>query len=221
MQPLCRFKVGARSSRLSKAQVNEVHILMKEKQIPVEFTTVFVESKGDKDKVTSLRTLDKTDFFTKEIDDMVIFGHVRIGIHSAKDLPEPLNPGLQIAALTQGLDPSDSLVMRPGMSFDTLPLGAIVATSCIRREECCRSLRPDFKFIDLRGTIEERLKVLESMADAVVIAECALIRLGLTALNRIRLPGKTAAGQGQLAIVCKKEDFEIYDLLRPLDCRRS
>lgn len=217
MQLCYKIKVGARNSNLSKAQVKEVLSLMREMQIDVEFEPVFMASQGDKDKKTSLRLLGKTDFFTKEIDDMVLAGTVRIGIHSAKDLPDPLAEGLKILALTAGIDPSDSLVMRFG---ETLKPKAVVATSSVRREECCRLLMSDLTFIDLRGTIEERLKLLDlGHADAVVVAEAALIRLGLTHLNRITIPGCTTEGQGQLAIVGRVGDAEMESIFKVLDCR--
>src|SRR5262245_60323472 len=120
-------KVGARNSPLSRAQIAEVLDLMRRKHPRLYFDPLFIESTGDKDKKTSLRRLDSTDFFTKEIDAMVLSGEVRIGIHSAKDLPYPLPKGLQIAALTVGIDPSDSFVMREGETLETLPAKAVVA----------------------------------------------------------------------------------------------
>ena len=138
---------------------------------------------------------------------------VRLGIHSAKDLPDPMPVGLCIAAITQGVDPRDVLVLREGETLWGLESGAWIATSSERREEAVRSLRADLCFKDLRGTIAERLRLLETRAaDGVVIAEAALIRLHLTHLNRLYLPGPTVEGQGKLAIVCREEDTEMRQL---------
>lgn len=184
------------------------------------FSPIFRESSGDKDLRTSLRSLGQTDFFTKEIDEMVLQGVCRIAVHSAKDLPNSLPNGLEIIALTRGIDPSDSLVLREFDELETLPKKARIATSSFRREEMAKKLRPDFTFTDLRGTIGMRLKLLEEKkADGVIVAEAALIRLKLTYLNRIRLPGETAPFQGQLAIIGKKGDEEMQSLFRPLDSR--
>lgn len=214
------IKVGARSSNLSKAQVAEVLALIRQIHPQVSFEPVFALSSGDKDKATSLRTLGKTDFFTKEIDEMLLNGEVRAAIHSAKDLPDPLRKGLLMIALTRGVDPSDSLVLRAGDSLETLKKGAVIATSSERREQECLKLKSDFTFIDLRGTIEERLKKLErNEADGVVVAEAALIRLKLTHLNRVRLPGDTAEGQGRLAILAREGDLEMEQLFSPLHFR--
>lgn len=211
------ISVGARSSPLSRAQVEEVQAEL----LTHRLEPLWVETIGDSDQKTSLRTLQKTDFFTKEIDAMLFAETCRIAVHSAKDLPDPLPKGLAIAAVTQGVDSSDSLVFRSNESLETLPTGAKVATSSIRREECVQQLRPDLSFIDIRGTIGQRLQKLDSgEADGVVIAEAALIRLGLTHLNRIKLPGETVEGQGKLAILARESDEEMLCLFAPLDSRK-
>lgn len=205
---LLLVKIGARDSPLSRKQVEEVQ----KEYLHLLFDPIYVKTIGDIDRTTSLRTLVKTDFFTREVDEMVLRGECRLGIHSAKDLPEPLPNGLKLVALTKGVDPSDSLVFRDG---ESLGAGKVVATSSVRREEMVRLLFPDVDFVDIRGTIGERLAKLEKgEVDGVVIAEAALIRLELTYLNRIRLPGDTAPLQGRLAIIAREEDSEAYSLFR-------
>ncbi len=181
--------IGARSSPLSRAQVDEIR-----REFNLDFRVIWVETTGDRDKTTSLRGLEKTDFFTRELDEMVLSGQIDAAVHSAKDLPDPLPDGLVIAALSKGVDPRDSLVIKRE------PV-RVVATSSLRREEAVRILYPDCQLIDVRGTIEERL---QKDVDGVVVAEAALIRLKLTHLERIFLPGPTAPLQGKLAIVCRK-----------------
>ena len=206
--------VGARSSPLSRAQVAEVSRL-----VDVELVPIWVATQGDIDQQTSLRTLGKTDFFTREIDQMVLDGTVQVGIHSAKDLPHPLRDGLCVAAMTPSIDSRDALVMREGMTLEGLVHNALIATSSVRREQAALLLRSDFRFKDLRGTIGERLKQLEDgETDGVIVAEAALIRLGLTHLNRIYLPGETIEGQGQLAIICRVNDFEMIKLFEGIAC---
>lgn len=198
MKPLKKFsvKAGARSSPLSRAQVRELGL---------DLEMTWVETIGDRDKTTSLRTLGKTDFFTRELDQLLLAGEIRIAIHSAKDLPDPIPDGLCIAALTPSIDERDALV------YNELPEYPLIATSSIRREEAVRILFPTALFIDLRGTIQERLAC---GADGVVIAEAALIRLGLTHLKRVYLPGPTVPGQGSLAIVCRSNDEEMKEFFR-------
>lgn len=211
---------GARKSPLSQVQFHEIRAALAVHHPAVDLQPHFIDTSGDIDQKTSLRALGKTDFFTKEIDDLLLQGHCRVGIHSAKDLPVPIAAGLTIVALTRGLDPSDSLVLREGASLHSLPEGARIATSSQRREEAVNALRKGFRFVDLRGTIGQRLAKLDSgEADGVVVAEAALIRLGLTHLNRIVIPGETVPFQGQLAVVANAGDGKMAEIFRCLDSR--
>lgn len=197
--------VGARKSPLSQAQVREV-----EAEFGFQFQTIWVETAGDRDQAISLRSLGKSDLFTRELDQMLLDGTIRLAIHSAKDLPDPIPAGLAIAVLTKGVDPRDSLVLRQRR----LPEAPLIATSSERREEAVRKIFPKARFEDIRGTIGARLEKLERGAvDGVVIAEAALIRLKLTHLNRLVLEGETVEGQGRLAVVCRANDREMLERL--------
>lgn len=212
--------VGARKSPLSQAQVKEVLQEIRRYHPDIEFKCIFSETKGDKDQKTSLRALEKTNFFTQEIDDLVLTGQCQIGVHSAKDLPDPLPEGLVIIAMTKGLDPTDSLVLREHERLKDLPTDSIIATSSERREAMVKQLRLDLKFKDLRGSIHQRLdKLTTGEADGVVVAEAALIRLGLTHLNRIRLPGETSPFQGRLAILALRNNLEMQQMFACIDAR--
>ena len=173
-----------------------------------------------KDLKTSLRTLEKTDFFTKEIDALQLSGHCRISIHSAKDLPEPLPKGLVLAALTKGMDPSDVIVLRDQETVQSLLFRAKIGTSSARREQNIKSLRSDLQCVDIRGDILTRLALLDQgHVDGVVMAEAALIRLKLTQRNRILLPGEKAPLQGQLAVLALENDEEMQTLFSSIDIR--
>jgi hydroxymethylbilane synthase len=212
--------VAARPSPLSKIQVQEILKALQFYHPTIEFKTTYFETTGDVDQETSLRELDKTNFFTKEIDEALLNNQCRIGIHSAKDLPDPIPKGLKLICRTKGLDPRDALVLRSGETLDSLPKNALIATSSLRRELIVRQLRQDLTFRDLRGTISQRLALLEQkQADGIVVAEAALIRLGLTDLNRIILPGETIEGQGQLAVLARQFDEEMQTIFACLDVR--
>lgn len=212
--------VAARPSPLSKAQVKEVLDEIRQHHPHINFAVKYLSTSGDKDQQTSLRGMDKTNFFTKEIDEELLMGRCRIGIHSAKDLPEPIIDGLSVICITRGVNPADSLVLKEGMSLNNLAKGALIGTSSVRREDMLKQIRSDFSFCDIRGTIGQRLDMLQTGAvDGVVIAEAALIRLNLTHLNRIQLPGKTTEGQGQLAILARKDDHIMSELFACMDIR--
>ncbi len=205
--------VGARGSLLSKAQVEEVYQEIHRFFPEIKFHPIWITTKGDQDKTTSLKTLERTNFFTDEIDRRQAAGEFRISVHSAKDLPQPLHPDLEVVALTKGVDPSDSLVVKE------LPLraGARIGTSSERREVFLKNWRNDLEFVDVRGTIDERLRFLDrGVMDGVVIAEAALIRLKLTDRPRIHLPCEPAAMQGRLAIVARKNDAEMKRVFQAL-----
>lgn len=208
---LCEpISVAARDSRLSHAQVREVWLELQLTHPDSVFEPTWVRTRGDNQLDVSLRFLDKTDFFTREIDQLVFSGICRIGIHSAKDLPDPIAQGLKIAAITSGLDPRDVLVLPPCQTIDGLPKKARIATSSLRREKCIKQLREDVVCVDIRGVIEARLEKLDrGEIDGLVVAEAALIRLHLTHLNRVFLVTEVAALQGKLAVIAKQDDYEM------------
>lgn len=214
--------IASRQSALAKAQVEEVLKELNLHHPHIQFSCTFLDTTGDKDQSTSLRTLDKTDFFTKEVDNLLLSGKCRIGVHSAKDLPEPLPKGLSIAAITKGIDSSDSLVLKQDKTLSSFTHPPLIATSSVKREEAVKKIIPHAVFTDIRGTIHQRLQVLnENRVDGVVIAEAALIRLELTGLNRITLPGETTPLQGQLAVVVREVDAEMQALFACIDSRAT
>ncbi|MDE3055909.1 MAG: hydroxymethylbilane synthase [Verrucomicrobiota bacterium] len=205
--------VGARSSPLSRAQVREVEQELQLHYPEICFSPVWTSSPGDRDRTTSLRSLGATDFFTRDLDHMLLKGDIRIAIHSAKDLPAPLPKGLIPVAITQGVDSRDSLVFRGS----GIPHKGTIALSSVRREEALRAIDPSFRFIDLRGTIAERISLLErGEVDGVVIAEAALIRLKLTHLSRKILDIPTPPLQGKLAILAREGDEEMQKLFNTI-----
>ncbi len=204
--------VGARSSALSQIQVQEIYLLLQNYHPDVVFVKKWFQTQGDLDLQTSLTSLEKTDFFTKEIDDAVLQGLCQVGIHSAKDLADPLPQGLRVVAYTQSIDPSDVLVLREGETLDQLPFQAKIGTSSLRRERNICALRQDLICRDIRGTIEKRLALLdEGVCDGLVVAKAALIRLGI-ARNTLPLDGEIAPMQGRLAVVAKTSDMDMQKI---------
>lgn len=215
-----KISVGARDSPLSKKQVMEVARELALFHPSIVFEPQWMKTTGDLDQKSSLRYMENSNFFTKEIDMKQLKGQVRLSIHSAKDVSDPLEEGLSIVALTKGQDPSDSLVLPEGKSLKDLGDNPKIATSSLRREAIITSLIPNAQLVDIRGTIEKRLEKLKSReVDALVVAEAALIRLELTYLNRIKLEGPVAKYQGQLAIIARSDDTEMAALFSCLDTR--
>ncbi len=202
------IKVIARDSRLSQIQVREVF-----DQIPeLSYEVSFLPSYGDKHKGISL--LDgkaPADIFTRELDDIIVRGEADIAIHSAKDLPYPLDSRLEVIALFPPFDTTDSLVSRQHIHLADLSSGSTIGTSSPLRKKGLQSLRPDLTIVGIRGTIEERVQqVRDGKIDAAIVATCALKRLCMEDKISEILPFETHPLQGYLAITAKKktEDTE-------------
>ena len=177
-----------------------------------------LKTSGDVDKKTPLSEVTQDDFFTKEIDALLLKGTVDVAIHSAKDLPQKMPEGLRIFAMTRGLDSSDVLLLHPEKTIASLPPGACIGSSSLRRQEIIKQIRPDLQSVSIRGTIEERISLLYGgKIDGVIIAKAALIRLSLLHLNTVSLPFPAQGLQGKLAVVGRKEDRVSASLFAPLD----
>ena len=193
-----KIRIISRQSRLALLQVEE---LVKEAGI-TDYELIKTTSYGDRHKEVSL--MDEglaQDFFTRELDEALLEGRADIAVQAAKDLPNPLPDGIELLALTEGKDPSDSLVAHDGLTLATLPEGSKVGTSSVQRKEELLKVRPDLVVVPIRGTIEERIaQVDDGSVDALIVATCALDRLGLSHRATERLPFKTHPLQGKLAV---------------------
>lgn len=211
------IKIAARSSPLSKAQVVEIKQLLQQRGITT-FSEIYLESLGDLDLKTPLTCLEKTDFFTQNIDQLILEKKADIAIHSAKDLPDVLPQGLEVIAITEGLDSRDSLVSYK-YSLTTLPLGARVGVCSQRRITGLHALRQDLKPVFIRGPIDQRLQQLkQGDYDAIILAEAGLLRLNSNAPRQI-LDIEVPPWQGKLAIVALAIREDLKQIFKPLDVR--
>ncbi len=209
--------IGSRGSPLALVQVEEILNLLPQRPAHVlkTFTTA-----GDWDKTSSLTSKVGDDFFTNTLDHALLKGDVDVTIHSAKDLPQTLAPGLAIVALPEGIDDTAALVGR--FSLKDLPAHAKIGTSSTLRQQQIQSIRPDITIVDIRGTISERIDLVNNgTIDALIVATCALKRLGLAHLIKDILPWEGMALQGQLAVVARQGDWQMQNLFQPLDIRQK
>lgn len=212
-----KVRLVTRNSPLAIKQVEEVL-----ESLPAfPFELIRTDSFGDKHKEMSLLDGVPEDFFTRELDTALLNKEADVAVHSAKDLPYPLPEGHVLAALTKGLDPSDSLVSRDGLKLHELPSGARVGLSSPTRRKSINDLRPDIEIVSIRGTIAERLdSISRGDVDAVVVATCALIRLGLIEKASEKLSFETHPLQGKLAVVVRKQSPALRRLFYPIDARK-
>lgn len=214
------FKAGSRSSPLALVQVKEVFSLLKKAGSPVACQVKTFATQGDIDKVSSLFDKPADNFFSDTLDQALLDFKIDVAIHSAKDLPKDLPAGLKIFALTKPLDETDACVGKTPLA--QLPSGARVGTSSLLRKQHVLAINPRVEIVDIRGTIEERLKLLDQRKiDALVVATCALKRLGLASRIREILPWPASALQGQLAVVGRENDLQIEKIFSKIDVRRK
>lgn len=212
-------RIATRSSLLALAQIEEIIRDLKSRGTVFEFEVLKFETAGDKDKTTPL-TKSPDDFFTDAIDRALLEAKADIAIHSAKDLPQNYHEDLKIFALTEGLDDKDAWVGRA--HWKDLPPGAKVGTSSILRQKQVLRMRPDVTIVNIRGTINERLQLVkDGKLDGIVVAACALKRLGLESEIKDIFPWEGMPLQGQLAVVGRRRDRELEDLFKVLDVRRK
>ena len=218
-----KLKIGTRRSNLALKQVEEILGHLRKFYPGIETEVVGIDTYGDKDKITPISEMEGSDFFTREIDLALLEEKIDFAVHSAKDLPDETPLGLVIAATTKSKEPYDALVSKNNLKLNDLKKGAKIGCSSQRRKTQLKKYRADFQLLDIRGNIQERLEKLDHDGlDAIIVAACALVRLGLE--NRItqRIPFSILtphALQGSLAIVARRDNKKIVDLLKVLDGR--
>jgi hydroxymethylbilane synthase len=159
--------------------------------------------------------------FTRELDEALLSGRIRAAIHSLKDVPTLLPPGIRYGAIPLREDPRDAVLSRDGRKLFELPSGSKVGTASPRREAQVRAVRSDLRVVPLRGNVDTRLRKLsQGEVDAVVLAAAGLIRLGregeATEFLDPALMTPSPA-QGVLCVTIREGDEEMERLLRPLD----
>lgn len=210
-----KLKIVSRDSTLAKVQVDELM-----KNIDVDWELKSLLSYGDKNKDISLLNNPDPDFFTREIDEAIMNGDADVSIHSAKDLPWPIDPSLEIIALTKPFDQSDSLVSKNNLTLNQLPKGARIGTSSKDRKRQLLKAREDLEIVSIRGTIEERIEQVDNgFVDGLIVATCALTRLGLEGRIAETLNFETAPLQGMLAVISKKNRLKYKKLFSKVDNR--
>ena len=211
------IRIATRKSPLALWQAENVRSLLQgvAPEWSIEFVGVVTE--GDRDQTSPLTKIGGKGVFVKALEIALLEQKADIAVHSMKDVPSVLAPGLQLSAVLAREDPRDALLSEL-YTFDTLPMGARVGTSSLRRRYQLAHKRPDLVFEELRGNVDTRLRRLRSGDfDAIVLAVAGLKRLGLADAITDYLPIETsvpAAGQGAIAIECRDEGIE--DLIVPL-----
>ncbi len=215
-----RIVIATRESALALWQAEHVKARLEALHPGLAVDLLGMTTEGDRRLGTTLARIGGKGLFVKELEEALLDGRADLAVHSMKDVPVNLPPGFSLAAILVREDPLDAFVSGTYADVASLPPGARVGTSSLRRESQLRARRPDLVVSPVRGNVQTRLRKLdEGEFDAILLAAAGLKRLGLT--DRIRsiigaeesLP---AVGQGALGIEIRADREDVAALLAPL-----
>jgi hydroxymethylbilane synthase len=219
------FRIGTRGSALALAQAEETRaLLMQAHGLPEEaFAIEVISVAGDRIQDRPLAEAGGKGLFVKEIEEALLDRRIDIAVHSSKDMPTRLPPGLEISAFLEREDPRDAFIGREAKSLRDLPQGATVGSSSLRRQALIRRLRPDLLVVLFRGNVQTRLRKLsEGQVDATLLANAGLRRLGLAHVITDLIPlddFPPAPGQGAICIEQRSGDLRASAMLEPIHHR--
>jgi len=201
---------ATRRSPLALAQCRAFIAALTAAHADLTTAELLVTTTGDRIQDRPLSEVGGKGLFVKEIEEALLERRADLAVHSVKDVPSALPPGLVLACLPRRVDPRDVLVSPRHGTLAALPAGARVGTSSLRRMVSLREARPDVAFVPVRGNVDTRLRKVDAgEIDAIVLAGAGLRRLGLEARatewlsTEVSLP---AIGQGALGIEIREED---------------
>ena len=212
---------ATRPSALARWQTQWVINSLQKIHPNLECEEKIITTQGDKILDKPLPEIGGKGLFTQELESELLSGAVHCAVHSLKDLPVENPDGLTIGCIPVRAEVRDALISKNGFMLATLPQGASVGTSSLRRAAQLLSLRPNLRTESLRGNVDTRVhKALDGQYDAIILAGAGLTRLGLDkhitewlSLD-VMLP---APGQGALAIQCRADDQATINLLAKLE----
>ncbi len=213
--------IGTRGSALARWQTEWVQARLTAAWPALHCDLHLFQTSGDKILDKPLPEIGGKGLFTEELENALRSGEIDIAVHSLKDLPIDNAPGLTLGAIGEREDPRDVLISRQYHTLASLPHGARVGTSSLRRAAQLLAARPDLKILSLRGNVDTRIrKAMQGEYDAITLAAAGVLRLGFGSHIAeylsfdVMLP---APGQGALAVQCRADDHRTIDLLRPID----
>lgn len=218
------IRIGSRKSQLALVQTYWVQSQLQKHFPDRTFEVQTMDSQGDKILDVALSKIGDKGLFTQELENAMLNQEIDLAVHSLKDLPTNLPAGLMLGVVTEREDPADALVVHEqhkDKQIDTLPEGAVIGTSSLRRLAQLRHHYPHLAFKDVRGNLNTRLAKLDAGGyDALILAAAGLQRLDMPDRIHQLLPATIslhAVGQGALGIECRTDDQEVLGLLKSLE----
>ncbi|RMH61205.1 MAG: hydroxymethylbilane synthase [Zetaproteobacteria bacterium] len=217
---MTHIRIATRRSPLALWQAEYVARELKRLDASVTTELVKIVTRGDKILDVPLAKVGGKGLFTKEIDEALLDGRADIAVHSMKDVPTELPAGTSIRANPKREDPRDAIATVTGGNLDTLPAGARIGTSSLRRIAQLKERYPHFTFVSIRGNIQTRLSKLGKEVDAVILAAAGVRRMGMAGQMHAFLDTDTllpAVAQGTLGIQTRDADDAINALVDRLN----
>jgi hydroxymethylbilane synthase len=216
------LRIATRKSQLALWQAEHVAARLREAHAGLDIELVPLLTQGDRIQDRTLAAIGGKGLFIKELEVAIEDLRADIAVHSMKDVPADLPPGLTIGAVLQRADPRDALVTASGIArLEDLRPGAVVGTSSLRRQAQLLALRPDLRIESLRGNVDTRIRKLDAGGmDAIVLACAGLVRLGFESRITARLDPQVclpAVTQGVIGIECRRSDARTAELLQALE----
>jgi hydroxymethylbilane synthase len=222
--PSRTIRIGSRKSQLALVQTYWVQEELQKNFPNRQFEVETMSTQGDKILDVALAKIGDKGLFTKELEVGMIDKQIDLAVHSLKDLPTKLPDGLILGCVTERVDPADALIVsekNKDKQLDTLPEGAVIGTSSLRRLAQLRHHFPHLSFKDVRGNVNTRLSKLDAGEyDAIILAVAGLQRLGMSDRIHQVIPAEIslhAVGQGALGIECRGDDAEVLEVLKVLE----
>ncbi len=219
------LRIATRKSPLALWQANHVRDALLARNPGLEVELVTMTTQGDKILDTPLAKVGGKGLFVKELEAGMLEGRADLAVHSMKDVPVEFPEGLGLAAVLPREDPRDVLISNEYSGIDTLPQGARVGTSSLRRQCQLRRIRPDLRVLDLRGNVNTRLGKLDNGDyDAILLAAAGVRRMGWEArITELLAPERflPAIGQGAIGIEIREDDDRVRELVGALNDART
>ncbi len=216
-----KLVIGTRSSALALWQAEYVKAQLEKHYPELDISLRHIKTTGDKILDAPLAKIGDKGLFTREIEHVMLRNEIDLAVHSLKDLPTITPDGLIISAISEREDTRDVLIAKGDHTIKTLPEGAVVATSSLRRRSQLLSYRPDLKTVDIRGNLNTRFKRFEEgEADAMLLAYAGVYRLEFSdRISEIIAPDVIipAVGQGALGIETRIDDDKTRKLVSVLN----
>jgi hydroxymethylbilane synthase len=215
-----RLTIATRESPLALWQAEHARARLAALYPGCEVKLLGVTTQGDKVQDRPLADVGGKGLFIKELEVAIADGRADLAVHSLKDVPMDMPEGFTLAAICAREDPRDAFVSNRYLELDSLPGGARIGTSSLRREAQLRERDALMQVLPLRGNVDTRLRKLdEGRYDGIVLAAAGLRRLGYASRIASYLDPEQslpAPGQGAIAIECRADGADVAAALAPL-----